>query len=47
MQTVTTGPTLTYNFLMNYLETKNLMLDYQNLPFYSNLTVAGMLLTGR
>lgn len=45
-QTVTTGPTLTYNILLEDLYKQDLALDYEHLPFYSNLTMAGMLLTG-
>lgn len=36
-QTVTTGPTLTYNILMEHLYQMDLALDYEHLPFYSNV----------
>ncbi|KAJ9532938.1 hypothetical protein QJQ45_018035 [Haematococcus lacustris] len=44
-KTVTVGPTLILDSLMRVLEKQGLALDFQRLPFYSNLTMAGMLLT--
>ncbi|KAJ9533671.1 hypothetical protein QJQ45_026736, partial [Haematococcus lacustris] len=44
-KTVTVGPTLILDSLMRVLEKQGLALDFQRLPFYSNLTLAGMLLT--
>ncbi|KAJ9534008.1 hypothetical protein QJQ45_027109 [Haematococcus lacustris] len=44
-KTVTVGPTLILDSLMRVLERQGLALDFQRLPFYSNLTLAGMLLT--
>lgn len=36
-QTITTGPTLTYNVLLEHLYKQELALDYEHLPFYSNV----------
>ncbi len=47
VQDVTTGPSMLLTVLMEELYQQGLTLDYHNLPVYSNLTVAGMYLTGK
>ena len=44
--TVRVGPGLCFNELWLWLEQRGLALEYGVLPMYSNLTIAGMLLTG-
>ena len=45
-QTLYAGATLIYARAMDFLEDRGFTLDFLHLPFYSNLTFAGMLLTG-
>lgn len=40
------GGTLIYARALDFLEERGWTLEFRNLPFYSNLTLAGMLLTG-
>ena len=45
-QTLTGGATLIFARALDFLEDRGWTMEFGNLPFYSNLSLAGMLMAG-